>query len=489
MPPPDCRSPEARMRIVAGLLAALALSAPLAARAQDGRAGVEAVAHALGAPALKSVEYTATGAQFAVGQSAAPGTPWPRFTVRSLTRTLDYENAALREEWLRARAEDPPRGGGLPVVGELRQVFVLSGEHAWNVSENAEIPAPIALLERQLQLWASPHGVIRAALAASAVKQGRVIAFTLPNRIPVKAVIDPQNLIERVEAVLPSPVLGDMPVEFAYADYKDYGGVKFPARIRQTAGGFPALDVTVTGVRPNVPVSVGVPDGVRQTPAPYARVATQMVADGVWYVSGGTHHSVVIEMKDHLVVVESPLNDERALAVLAEARGLAPGKPVRYVVNSHHHFDHAGGLRAAAGEGATIVTHEINRAYFERALATPATVRPDHLAKSGRAAVVEGVRDRRVLSDGTRTIELHHIAGNAHDDGLLMAWLPKEKLLVEADVFTPLPPGAPPARPLNFSLNLVDNLKRLGMDADRILPLHGRIVPAAELAKAVGHEH
>ena len=478
------------MRIALALLATLLPFVPVVAQAQDGRAGVEAVATALGAPGVRSLEYTATGVNFAVGQSAAPGQPWPRFTVKSLTRRVNYETASAREDWLRVRAEEPPRGGGLPVVGELKQVFMVSGDHAWNVAENAAIPAPIALAERQLQLWATPHGVVKAALASNATRQGRVIAFTLPNRIPVKAIIDGQNLVERVEATLPSPVLGDLPIEISYADYKDYGGVKFPARIRQTAGGFPALDVSVTDVRPNAAVDIAVPDDVRQATAPYARVATQMVADGVWYVSGGTHHSVAIEMKDHVILIESPLNDERALAVLAETRSLAPNKPVRYVVNTHHHFDHSGGLRAAAGEGATIITHEINRVYFERALAAPATVRPDHLAKSGQKGVVEGVRDKRVLSDGARTVEIHHIAGNAHDDGLLMAYLPKEKLLVEVDVFTPPPASAPPpARPLNFTVNLAENLKRLGLTPDLLLPLHGRIVPVADLHKAVGHEH
>ena len=117
-------------------------------------------------------------------------------------------------------------------------------------------------------------------------------------------------------------------------------------------------------------------------------------------------------------------------------------------------------------------------------------MRPDHLAKSGRKGAVEGVRDKRVLTDGTRTVEIHHIAGNAHDDGLLMAYLPKEKLLVEVDVFTPPPANAPPpARPLNFTVNLAENLKRLGLTPDLLLPLHGRIVPVADLNKAVGHEH
>jgi glyoxylase-like metal-dependent hydrolase (beta-lactamase superfamily II) len=478
------------MRIAVTGPATLLLLAPLAVQAQDGRAGVEAVARALGASGVKTIEYTASGVNFAVGQSPAPGQPWPRFTVKSLTRRVNYETGSSREDWVRARAEEPPRGGGLPAVGELKQVFMLSGDHAWNVSESVAIPAPITLAERQLQLWATPHGVVKAALANNATRQGRLITFTLPNRIPVRAVVDPQNLVERVEATIPSPVLGDLPIEISYADYKDYGGVKFPTRIRQTAGGFPALDVTVTDVRPNAPVDIALPDDVRQSTTPYARVTTQMVADGVWYVTGGTHHSVVIEMKDHVILVESPLNDERALAVLAETRSLAPSKPVRYVVNSHHHFDHSGGLRAAAAEGATIITHEINRAYFERALAASATVRPDHLTKSGKKGVVEGLRDKRVLTDGARTVEIHHIAGNAHDDGLLMAYLPREKLLVEADVFTPPPPNAPPpTSPLNFTVNFAENLKRLGLNPDRLLPLHGRIVPMADLNKAVGHDH
>ena len=295
------------MRIPLALLATLLPLVPVVVHAQDGRAGVEAVATALGAPGVRSLEYTATGVNFAVGQSAAPGQPWPRFTVKSLTSRVNYETASAREDWLRVRAEEPPRGGGLPVVGELKQVFMVSGDHAWNVAENAAIPAPITLAERQLQLWATPHGVVKAALASNATRQGRVIAFTLPNRIPVKAIIDAQNLVERVEATLPSPVLGDLPIEISYADYKDHGGVKFPARIRQTAGGFPALDVSVTEVRPNAAVDIAVPDDVRQAMAPYARVTTQMVADGVWYVSGGTHHSVAIEMKDHVILVESPL--------------------------------------------------------------------------------------------------------------------------------------------------------------------------------------
>jgi glyoxylase-like metal-dependent hydrolase (beta-lactamase superfamily II) len=477
------------MRIAAVWTAVLLLALPSSVPAQEARATLEAATQALGA--VRALEYTGSGVMFQAGQSPSPGQPWPRFNLKSYTRAVNYDTASLRDEVVRTQGENPPRGGGQqPVRGEQRQVFAVNGDHAWNVVADAPVPAPIALAERQMQLWSTPHGVIRAALANNATVQGRIITFTLPGRISVRAALSDQRLVERVEAAIPSTVLGDMPVEITYADYKDFGGVKFPTRIRQAAGGFPTLDVTVTDVKPNAAVEVQAPDGVRQAANVYGRVATQMVADGVWYLTGGTHHSVVIEMKDYLIVVEGPLNDERALAVIAEARSLAPAKPIRYVVNTHHHFDHSGGLRAFAGEGITVITHEVNRAYFERALAAPATLRPDHMTKSGRKPVVEGVRDRRVLTDGARTVEIHHVAGNTHDDGLLMVYLPRERLLSEADAFTPPPANtSPPSPPSPFTVNLADNVKRLGLAVDRVLPVHGRIVPIADLHTAVGHSH
>jgi len=479
------------MRTALALTIALLLALPLAAAGQDASATLSAASKALGADGLKSIEYSGSGATFAFGQSATPGQPWPRLNLKSFTRSVNYETASLRDENVRTQGENPVRGGGQqPIRGEQRQSFWVSGDHAWNMMGTAAVPAPISLAERQFQLWSTPHGVVKAAAANNATVQGRVVAFTIPGRMRVRAALNDASLVERIEAVVPHPVLGDTPVEVTYTDYKDYGGVKFPTRIRQSAGGFPTLDVTVTDVKPNVAVDVQVPEGARAAAGFYGKVATQMVADGVWYLTGGSHHSVVIEMKDHLVVVEGPLNDERALAVIAEARTLAAGKPIRYVIASHHHFDHSGGLRAFAAEGATVITHESNRAFLEGSLAAPATVAPDHMAKASRKPVVEGVPDRRVLTDGSRTVELHHIAGNSHADGLLMVYLPKEKLLSEADVFTPPPAGTPPPMPPSpFTVNFAENLKRLNLAVDRLLPLHGRLVPIADLHTAAGHGH
>ncbi len=465
------------------------LLSPLAATAQD--TSLDSVAKAMGATGIKSIQYTGSGVNFQVGQNYSPDLPWPRFIVKSYTRAVNYDTASLRDELVRLQGEDPPRGGGgQPVRGEQRQIFVVSGDFTWAMTGDAVNPTPVALIDRQLQLWTTPHGVVKAAMANKATVQGRAIAFTVPGKFRVKATADGQNLIERIDAVASHAVLGDVAVEIRYSDYKDFGGVKFPTKIKQTVGGHPSLDLSVSDVQPNATVETAVPDPIRQTPAPYARVTSQMIAEGVWFLSGGSHNSARIEMKDHLILVESPLNEDRAAAVLAEVKNLVANKPIKYMVATHHHFDHSGGLRAVAAEGVTVVTHDVNKAFLEKALAAPATVSPDRLAKSGKKATVEGLRDKRVLTDGIRTVELVHIAGNTHHAGLIMAYLPKEKVLIEADAYTPLPPNAPPPPAANpFSVNLADNLKRLDLAVDQILPLHGRIVPVAELHKAIGHAH
>src|SRR5215831_3205667 len=315
-------------------------------------------------------------------------------------------------------------------------------------------------------------------------KKMTVISFAVPGQFKVKALVNGKNLIEKVEAWSPNPVLGDMLTETTYADYKDFGGVQFPTKITQKQGGFQTLELTVSEVTPNAPVDIQLPDNVRQAGV---QVKTDKVTDGVWYLTGGSHHSVLVEMQDHLVVIEGPQDDARATAVIAEVKKTVPNKPIKYVVNSHHHFDHAGGLGAFVAEGATIITHDVNKGFFERTFAAPRTIQPDKLAQSHKKAMVEGMQDKRVLSDGTRTVELYLIRGNAHHDGLIMAYFPKEKLLVEADAYTPGAPNAsPPAQPNPFSVNLYENIERLKLTVDHILPLHGRKVPLTELQKAIG---
>src|SRR5258708_17980370 len=145
-------------------------------------------------------------------------------------------------------------------------------------------------------------------------------------------------------------------------------------------GGFPVLELAVSDVKVNG-ASVDAPAQIGTVPS---EVKVDKAADGVWFISGGSHNSAAVEMRDYIVLIEAPLGDGRTNAVIKAVKDAIPHKPIRYVVATHHHFDPAGGLRAAAAEGATIVVPEPAKAYFETAYATPHTLSPDALAKSGK---------------------------------------------------------------------------------------------------------
>src|SRR5207248_9898713 len=185
--------------------------------------------------------------------------------------------------------------------------------------------------------------------------------------------------------------------------------------------------------------------------------------------------------------VDVPNNVARATAVLAKAKELVPNKPIRYIVTSHHHWDHLGGIRMAMNEGATIVTHQSNKAFLERVAKTSHTINPDPLSTSKKPAKIQTVGDKYVLSDGNRMIELHLMKGYEHTGDMLVVYLPKEKLLAEPDAFTPPPqPGTPLVRTaVPYAKTLYDNIQRLKLDVQVIVPFHGtRTGDMAELKQA-----
>lgn len=477
--------------LLTGLAPALAAMAfiPGYSFAVDAAGVLTRASAAMGAGDLKSIRYAGDGIGFTFGQAFKPGMPWPKITIHSEVRTINYETASMRDDIVLSRAE-PKGGGGYPIAAQQRNDQFVSGEYAWNQAASGPAPGPRFVGDRVHQLWISPHGVLKAAIRNRATAEWRTeggkslaaVSFTEPGRFAATAYIDEDYLVERVESRLPDPVLGDTVAVTSYSNYCDFGGVKFPMSIKQSQGGFPVLDFTVREVQPNAPADIQLPDAVRNAAE---RVTTEKVADGVWFVAGGSHNSVAIEMKDHLVLVETPLNDARSAAVIEQVKHLAPGKPIRYAINSHNHFDHSGGLRTAVAEGITIVTQTENKPYFEHAFAVANKLDPDRLAKAGRKAGFKTVNDKLVLSDGTRALEIHRITDSNHNDTFLMVYLPKEKLLIEADAFTPGAPNSPPpAQPNPNNVNLIENIERLKLSVDRILPLHGRVAPLAELYAA-----
>jgi glyoxylase-like metal-dependent hydrolase (beta-lactamase superfamily II) len=199
--------------------------------------------------------------------------------------------------------------------------------------------------------------------------------------------------------------------------------------------------------------------------APLPPPASEKLADGVYRITGG-YVSLAIEFRDYVVVLEGGQSEARGLAVLAETKRLFPAKRIKYVVNTHPHFDHAGGLAPFVAEGITILCDDNTKYFIEQALSDPRTLVGDALAKSRKKPKVEGVVEKLVLEDPTRRLELHHVAGLDHSDSMLIALLPKEKILFTADF------RLASEQPDPSLATLRENLERLQLDFDRVVMVH-----------------
>jgi glyoxylase-like metal-dependent hydrolase (beta-lactamase superfamily II) len=489
-----------RRTFLLALTGALALA--ISAAAQQG--ALQTAAATLGVANVKSLEFTATGQMFSVGQNYVASDPWPAVPLKNYTATINYDTGAMRIDLVRTMGPTMPRGGGAPFTGDQRQIQLVSGNFAWNMPAPAAnaaaggaapqaAPQAAAQPERMLALWATPQGFVKAAMMNNATQRqargGTEVSFTVGGKYKMVGTINGQGQVEKVQTWIDQPIVGDMLVETTYTGYRNFGGVTFPSKIVQTQDGYPALDLTVSAVTANPTFDAPVPENVRNTPPPAPpMVAVDKLAEGVFYLTGGTHHSLAIEMRDHIVVVDTPLNEARATAVLAKAKELIPNKPIRYVVTSHHHWDHLGGIRSAIDEGATIVTHQSNKAFLERVAKTPHTLGPDRLASSRKPVKIQTVGDRGQLTDGTRTIELHRLQGYEHTGDMLIVYLPKEKILGEPDAFTPPAPNATLIAPaVTYAKALLANVQRLKLDVQTIAPFHGnRKSDVAELTKLAG---
>jgi glyoxylase-like metal-dependent hydrolase (beta-lactamase superfamily II) len=491
-------------------LAGLVPASALPQEVPDVRAVLQKASAAMGAANVKTIQYSGRGWVAAVGQSYNAGLQnvgegWPHFDATSYTRTIGYDAGLLKEEVTRTQGNNPKRGGGgTPLQGEQRLTSIVSGNYAWDLVDGRVNPAPAAVEARQLEILLSPHGFVKAAMASpdvaafsrrvlgvdDRVKTVTVVSFKAIGKYTLNGMFTEENLLEHVQTWLPNPVLGDMLYEIRYTDYKDFGGVKFPTVIHGHTGsagydytrGFWLLDpnslnINVTAVEPNAAAAApAVPDAVRQAAVQPPRVESQKLADGVWLAGGGSHNSVIVEFRDYVAVVEAPLNEARSLAVMNEIRRLVPNKPIEYVVSTHHHYDHIGGVRTYFSAGATLITQLPNRDFFERVLLSPAPrmLEPDRLSLHPMPTTstpmdrLETVTQKYVLSDGKRTMEIHALQAVNHAEFMLVAYLPAEKILIHADLYSPPAPGPNVAA-------LRRNIERLKLDVAQHVPIHGRV--------------
>ena len=372
------------------------LGASSAALAQNAATVIANASKNMGVEGLNSVTYYGSGANYNLGQNNNANYPWPRVNVNDYRRTIDFTKPALLST---GQTFNVPVTGGPAALAPFTQ-NIQSTNPAW---------------AQQLEIWVSPWGFLKGAqqFNATARRRGDVteLSFDAPVKAPggqpyrVVGHVNRDNLVTRVDTWLENPVFGDMLVSTEYSDYRDSMGLKYPSAIVQTRGGWPTFDAQILGANAN-PANLaalmtppappggggGPPPGGGAPPAPPA-AASERLANGVYRITGG-YVALAVEFNDHILIFEpAGQNEARSQAIIAEAKRVIPGKPIRYGVLSHHHFDHTSGIGAVVAEGITIVTHEANKEFFENALSGPRTLAPDAMAKAGKKAVVETVGD------------------------------------------------------------------------------------------------
>jgi hypothetical protein len=529
-----------RLFVLAGLVALV--SATASGQAVDAHKALEAAAKTMGTNSVKTIQYSGSGTSTRVGQTYTVNEGWPTYEVADYTRSIDYDAKWSREDYTRRQGKYPTLG--LTPMPEERITSILSGNYAWDMKGETPVPLTRMYLDgipysdlRQLEIAITPHGFLKMAMAApdaTAIslpivgpsdfglsafgRRVTIVSFKM-GKYRVNGTINDKNLVELTDTWYPNPMYGDMDYEMRYTQYKDHDGVMFPGLIHVHQGD-PRLnpahnyyEYSVSDVKINPTVSkMTVPEVVRTASMAPPKVQVQKLADHVWLMGGGPLNSVLVEFKDFVAVVEAPQNEARSLAVIAEIEKLFPNKMIRYVVNTNHRMDFSGGLRTYFSQGTTVVTHESNKDYYVGILFSPfpRELDPDRMATyspmymiSRRPPPIETVggttmTGKYVISDDDRQMQVWHVQDMAYDLGdsslrqgphtadMLMAYLPKEKILINADLYAPPEPGVQPG-PVTIGMKtLYQNMVKLKLDVNQHVPIVGRPGTNEEFVKLVG---
>lgn len=454
---------------------------------------VDAAARALGGRqavlSLTTLVIEGEGTNANLGQDMTMEASGQSFAVTGYRRAVDLVKGRSRTEQTRT-----PDFAYFQGPQAQTQVFGVADGVGYNIAPNgaATRTSDAVARDRTADVFHHPLTIVRAALGPDArltnartAGNERVVDLEAAAGPKFTLAIDSaSHLPTRVVSMTDNTNLGDVAIETSFADYQDVGAVKAPTRFVSRTDRYRTATLRVTRQAVDVQAGdLGAPQAAASAPPiagpPPAKVTAEEVARGVWWLAGQSHHSVVVEFADHLTLIEAPQHDTRTLAVIRTARELRPGKRLTEVVNTHHHFDHSGGIRAAIAEGLTVITHKANAAFLQEAAGRAHTIAPDALAKNPRAATIVPVDGEMTLTDASMTVVLYPIDGNPHGDAMLMAYLPRERLLVEVDAYSPGAAVQP------YAANLMDNIAKRRLNVDRIVPLHGAIAPFSDFRNAV----
>jgi len=329
---------------------------------------------------VKTLVIEGEGANGNLGQEMTPEAASQTFKVTGYKRVIDLAGSRVRIEQTRTPTF-PYFQGQAP----QRQVLGIDGPTGYNIAANgtATRVADEVARDRRADFYHHPITIVRAALDAASklanprtFNNQRTVDVTTASGLMFTLAIDSTTrLPSLVVSTTDNTNLGDVAIETSFADYKDVGGLKLPARLTTKTDTYTTADLRITkqavdGAARDVAAPAAAASAAPFSATAPGTVSVEEVAKGVWFLAGQSHHSVLVEFGDHLALIEAPQNDTRALAVIAKARELRPTKPLTRVINTHHHFDHSGGIRAAVSEGLTVITHRANAAFYRKPWAT-----------------------------------------------------------------------------------------------------------------------
>ena len=437
--------------------------------------------------ALSSMVIEGSGVQGNLGQDMTPDAAGQTFALDPYRQRVDLSTPRTLTEQTRTPSFDYFQGRD-----PQAQMFGLDGDIAYAIGSNGTAnrqPAATAR-DRRAAYYHHPVTVLRAAADPAATVTNartesgeRLVDLTTADGVRLTLATDAtSNLPARVTSMTDHPNLGDVTITTRFSDYAGAEGLMLPTRLTATTDEYAGLDLRVTshafgGDVADLAAPAAAAAATVDGPAP-PNVTVEELASGIWFLAGESHHSVLVEYADHLMLIEAP-NDARTLAVVAKARELVPDKPLTHLVNSHHHFDHSGGIRTAISEGLTIVTQAANGPFYEHLATRARTIAPDALTRNPQPLTLETVDEEWTHEDASMSAQVYRIAGSSHADTLLMVYFPQSRLLVQADAFSPGRPDQP------FAANLLEEVERRELRVDRIAPIHGVVTPFSELVSLV----
>ena len=437
------------------------------------------------------------GEQYRLGQNSTPSGALTYWEVDQYRHEIDLVN----DQWRVIQTRTARYETGNPMLRE-EQTFGLDGDTAYNISEDGTVARASAHVagDRRADYYHHPVALVQLALAEGTMvgnlrqQDGRdTVDITSPSGKTYTLFVDPETRVpSQIVSTRYNTNLGDVTLTTRFEDYWETGGLGgFQRRLTMPREISVAIDDVTTwelGVTttPGADLGdLGAPEEARSAPPPEFRANVQVeeIGDGLWLLAGQSHHSALVEFDEFLALVEAPQHDARTLAVIEKARELQPDKPLRYVVNTHHHFDHSGGIRAAVSAGLTVIAHTRNAEFFEDIVRRPHTLQPDALARTPQELSMELVGNEPYeLSDGRRTMQIARMRLGSHADAMLLAYLPRERILIEADAYTPNARVAP------FAGDLLEAINDFEWQVDRIVPLHGGVTEMARLQETVEAE-